>query len=903
MKKNYFAKNLNKSIIALSVIFCALVADSAFAQKNIGWTGATNNIWTTATNWNYPAITSVATFASNVANITLTVANTDIAVGDKVDGFGIASGATVTAIDATQKIITISPNTIAAVGTPGTNVVFTFATPKPWTGAPTVVDIALISNGGNPTLPAGSYFLGGLTVSNQTGAITGSTLTIPADVEVFVDGASNEVVLFKGGNIVNNGILEIKNSFGNGTNSTLYGSNASAASYGMVFGRPAVVPTVPTEYSYSGNGFLQIDTSLGNNFSGGILFNGADANAANATYKLLFNGTTKILLSTVKAATTGAANTQFMRAVGIGALQACKVIIGGIGFDMGDSFSGGSNGLLATSGGGINVTIAAGTTINVYSGLGNPMAVLGMYSFGATSIPSFIINKGTINMSGTMVRSSPISLSAQNEATVNLVNDGILNVDISSTAGGTGGIGVTNNGGATLPAYVNVTNTGTMLIKNLLNGAAWGAPIVMTTFSGAPNLHLNNSGTLNLIGSNHSFGAKVFNPALNPPPVTVPATAPQTGASRITNSGTINTNQELRTFYTINTSTGKINFASTNDSTLKLCTFTVPIGSAAAVGTTYTDSNLNVHTVVVAKVAATGTTLVTHVAANAVNPPTIGYVAGPPEILASALTRTGAGLGDASIVFTGLVANGNNALFQTTLNSGTISTNSGITAMTGINGVTTPDATSVLSPGGDTGKGIAFFGEAAADAFSLRGTLKMTVTGSTTAGVDYDQVQFPGQLDAIDISAAILDVTGIYTPTADALITILTTNTTLGFEGAIVNGGPFASVVGLPQGWSVVYTGVLGGAVQLKFDLALATDSFAEAQFSYYPNPTRNELNVTAAKNISKVELFNLLGQSVLSDTVNANQKQLNLSNLQSGVYLMEVTIENNKESFKILKQ
>ena len=51
MKKNYFAKNLNKSIIALSVIFCALVADSAFAQKNIGWTGATNNIWTTATNW------------------------------------------------------------------------------------------------------------------------------------------------------------------------------------------------------------------------------------------------------------------------------------------------------------------------------------------------------------------------------------------------------------------------------------------------------------------------------------------------------------------------------------------------------------------------------------------------------------------------------------------------------------------------------------------------------------------------------------------------------------------------------------------------------------------------------------------------------------------------------------
>ena len=313
-------------------------------------------------------------------DITLTVANIDISVGDKVSGYGIPSGTTVKAIDAGKKIITLSGNTNAGVGTPGTNVQFTFATPKVATGAPTIADIALVANGGNPTLPAGSYFIGGLTISNETGAITGSTLTIPADVEIFIEAASNEAVLIKGGNIVNNGYLDIKSFLGNGTNSVTFGSNNTVAAYGMTFSLPAVVPTVPTEYTYSGIGTLKIDTSAGNQFSGGILFNGAHANAGNATYKILFNGTTNLLLSTVKSA-TNTANTHLFRAVGIGALAACKVILGGAGFDIGDSFSGGVNGLIAASGGGVDVSIASGTTINLYSNINNPMPILSMYAF------------------------------------------------------------------------------------------------------------------------------------------------------------------------------------------------------------------------------------------------------------------------------------------------------------------------------------------------------------------------------------------------------------------------------------------------------------------------------------------------------------------------------------------
>ena len=155
-----------------------------------------------------------------------------------------------------------------------------------------------------------------------------------------------------------------------------------------------------------------------------------------------------------------------------------------------------------------------------------------------------------------------------------------------------------------------------------------------------------------------------------------------------------------------------------------------------------------------------------------------------------------------------------------------------------------------------------------------------------------------------DVSAATLDLTGIYTPAVVTTIDIMTTSDLTGFEGGVI--GEFASVVGLTPGWSVNYVapGVsAGGKVQLAFNPALGTEKFSNFKFSAYPNPATSVLNLTAAKNISKVELYNLLGQKVQSHTVEATQKQLDISNLQNGVYLMEVTIDNAKEAYKIIKQ
>ena len=974
MKKNYLTRNLSKSIITLSVIFCAFFGTSGFAQKNIAWTGATDTNWSTPSNWNYPAITSVATFAAapeigpvviftastttlnltgNVFNngtasnnipvgarvsgvgiapnttvtavgaydttakttpvtlsigtteasdvagnrilfqfktkITLTAANTEIAVGDKVSGFSIPQGTTVAEIDATQKIITLSGNNLGAVGTPGTNIAFTFATPKAATGAPTIVDIAVIGNGANLTLAGGSYYLGGLTISNETGAVTGSTLNIPADAEVFVETLTNEGVLIKGGNIINNGFLDIKSSLAGG-------SNASAGAYGMTFSLPAVVPSVPTEYTYSGSGTLKIDTSAGTFNSGAILCNGFGVNGSNATYKILFNGTTTLLLSDKKNGAAGSSNTQAIRVAGSGSLGTCKVILGGAGFDIGDALSGGINGLFSGSGPGINVTIAPETTFNVYTNANNPSSVIGFYAYGGATSPANFTNKGTINIKGTLQRNA-ISMSSEYNAIINIINEGTLLVDVKTTLLNQAGLFVAGYQAPTVnTSECNLINSGTLTIKNPINGLSAGYTIFSYVDGNkSPFMNITNSGTMNLMGSIFNNGGRAFSTA-----------SPANPGSRLNNSGIVNTNQEFRAFYTTNTSSGKITFASTPDNTVKIMTFTVLAAVEAAVGTTYTDENANVHTVMVNKVKATGTTLVTSVSASIVNP-TIENTTDVPPVALKFLTKT-SGTGDDKVFFTNHVGNNDNAFFQRTLNSGTIITNPGTRAMTGINGFVSSDATSVLSPGGDTANGLVTFSDVSGDALILTGTLKIQATGNTTPGVDFDAMKLTGGSDTIDISGATLDVTGIYTPTAVTTIDIITTfldpapaDPISDKSGGII--GDFASVKGLPAKWRVNNTGGLGGKIQLVYDPSLATTQFDEAKFSYYPNPTRNQLNIAAAKNISKVELFNLLGQKVQSNTVNANQKQLDITHLQNGIYLMEVTIENNKQSFKIVKQ
>lgn len=59
-------------------------------------------------------------------------------------------------------------------------------------------------------------------------------------------------------------------------------------------------------------------------------------------------------------------------------------------------------------------------------------------------------------------------------------------------------------------------------------------------------------------------------------------------------------------------------------------------------------------------------------------------------------------------------------------------------------------------------------------------------------------------------------------------------------------------------------------------------------QLKLYPNPVQNSLNVE--------------GQ-VLYKQTNANQLKISVENLQSGLYMMKVKMENRSQTFKLIKE
>ena len=73
--------------------------------------------------------------------------------------------------------------------------------------------------------------------------------------------------------------------------------------------------------------------------------------------------------------------------------------------------------------------------------------------------------------------------------------------------------------------------------------------------------------------------------------------------------------------------------------------------------------------------------------------------------------------------------------------------------------------------------------------------------------------------------------------------------------------------------------------------------------FSYYPNPVKNTLNLSFNQEISNVEIYNLLGQKVNANSVGANQGQVDMSNLSNGVYLVKVFSNNQSKTIRVIKE
>jgi len=87
------------------------------------------------------------------------------------------------------------------------------------------------------------------------------------------------------------------------------------------------------------------------------------------------------------------------------------------------------------------------------------------------------------------------------------------------------------------------------------------------------------------------------------------------------------------------------------------------------------------------------------------------------------------------------------------------------------------------------------------------------------------------------------------------------------------------------------------------YDASLGTNSFNNNNFAYYPNPVKDVLNLSHTANISKVAVYNLLGQQVIAKSINATQSQIDMSNLARGTYMVKVTADNKVQTIKVIKE
>ncbi len=91
------------------------------------------------------------------------------------------------------------------------------------------------------------------------------------------------------------------------------------------------------------------------------------------------------------------------------------------------------------------------------------------------------------------------------------------------------------------------------------------------------------------------------------------------------------------------------------------------------------------------------------------------------------------------------------------------------------------------------------------------------------------------------------------------------------------------------------------------FTLALGTTGITNPDagaFRIYPNPVDNQLNVENINGVTKIEIFNVIGEKVMSfENINGSKAIITTNSLNSGIYLMNIHLNNTVQTTKFVKK
>jgi hypothetical protein len=80
-----------------------------------------------------------------------------------------------------------------------------------------------------------------------------------------------------------------------------------------------------------------------------------------------------------------------------------------------------------------------------------------------------------------------------------------------------------------------------------------------------------------------------------------------------------------------------------------------------------------------------------------------------------------------------------------------------------------------------------------------------------------------------------------------------------------------------------------------------STDNFSTITLSVYPNPATEFFTITSDNTITNINIFNLSGQKVASQTANNTSETIFTNQLTSGLYLVEIATEKGTTTQKVV--
>ncbi|MCW4469771.1 Ig-like domain-containing protein [Flavobacterium sp. MFBS3-15] len=83
----------------------------------------------------------------------------------------------------------------------------------------------------------------------------------------------------------------------------------------------------------------------------------------------------------------------------------------------------------------------------------------------------------------------------------------------------------------------------------------------------------------------------------------------------------------------------------------------------------------------------------------------------------------------------------------------------------------------------------------------------------------------------------------------------------------------------------------------------LGTGSFAISNLNAYPNPVTDMLNISGGDIIKSVEVHNMLGQLVLSKTINSDKGQIDMGTFPAGNYIVKIGTDKGFKKVKVIKR